>query len=127
MQLTVVYHDNMPNQITQRQILPPFPEQQVREHRRFGNPPILNLEPGDFFADLTDHYLFAVLHEIFYISLMAENHSRLQHLEGAVKHLDDETVNLRRKSQIYRQEEITEEIEVHIVKRRKYLNHLRDL
>ena len=64
------------------------------------------------FSDLTDHYLFAVLHEIFYISLMAENQRRLQHLEGAVKHLDDETVNLRRKSQIYRQEEITEEIEV---------------
>jgi F-type H+-transporting ATPase subunit gamma len=111
MQLTVVYHDNMPNQITQRQILPPFPEQKSGT-QRYGNPPILNLEPGVFFADLTDHYLFAVLHEIFYISLMAENHSRLQHLEGAVKHLDDETVNLRRKSQIYRQEEITEEIEV---------------
>ena len=61
---------------------------------------------------MTHHYLFAVLHEIFYISLMAENQRRLQHLEGAVKHLDDETVNLRRKSQIYRQEEITEEIEV---------------
>jgi F-type H+-transporting ATPase subunit gamma len=111
MQLTVVYHDNMPNQITQRQILPPFPEQKSGT-QRYGNPPILNLEPGVFFADLTDHYLFAVLHEIFYISLMAENQRRLQHLEGAVKHLDDETVNLRRKSQIYRQEEITEEIEV---------------
>ena len=61
---------------------------------------------------MTEHYLFAVLHEIFYISLLAENQRRLQHLEGAVKHLDDETVNLRRKSQIYRQEEITEEIEV---------------
>ena len=33
-------------------------------------------------------------------------------VEGAVTYLDDETVNLRRKSQIYRQEEITEEIEV---------------
>jgi F-type H+-transporting ATPase subunit gamma len=43
---------------------------------------------------------------------MAENHNRLQHLEGAVNHLDDETVNLNRKLQIYRQEEITEEIEV---------------
>jgi F-type H+-transporting ATPase subunit gamma len=53
-----------------------------------------------------------VLHEIFYISLMAENHRRLQHLEGAVNHLDDQTVKLQRKSQIYRQEEITEEIEV---------------
>ncbi len=111
LQLTVIYHDNSPGQITRRQIFPPFPRQQQRTPD-YGNPPILNLEPGDFFSDLVDHYLFAVLHEIFYISLMAENQQRLQHLEGAVKHLDDESVNLRRKSQIYRQEEITEEIEV---------------
>jgi len=111
LQLTVVYHDNGSGQIIQRQILPPFPRQQQRT-LRYGNPPLLNLEPSNFFSDLIAHYLFAVLHEIFYISLMAENQRRLQHLEGAVKHLDDETVNLRRKSQIYRQEEITEEIEV---------------
>jgi len=111
LQLTVVYHDNIPGQITRRQILPPFPRQPQRT-LPYGNPPVLNLEPGDFFSDLIEHYLFAALHEIFYISLMAENQRRLQHLEGAVKHLDDETVNLRRKSQIYRQEEITEEIEV---------------
>jgi F-type H+-transporting ATPase subunit gamma len=115
LQLTVIYHDNSSGQITHRQILPPFSQQQQQQRRRrpaYGNPPLLNLEPGDFFADLVDNYLFAVLHEIFYLSLMAENQRRLQHLEGAVKHLDDETVNLRRKSQIYRQEEITEEIEV---------------
>ena len=111
LQLTAVYHDNSPGQINRRQILPPFPAQQQRAPG-YGNPPILNLEPGEFLSDLTEHYLFAVLHEIFYISLMSENQRRLQHLEGAVKHLDDETVNLRRKSQIYRQEEITEEIEV---------------
>ena len=111
LKLTVVYHDHIPTQIKQRQILPPFPRQQHAKPG-YGNPPVLNLPPADFFADLTHHYLFAVLHEIFYISLMAENQRRLQHLEGAVKHLDDETVNLRRKSQIYRQEEITEEIEV---------------
>ena len=111
LQLTVIYHDNSHSQINRRQILPPFPPQQQRVLRH-GTPPVLNLEPSDFFSDLTDHYLFSVLHEIFYISLMAENQQRLQHLEGAVKHLDDETVKLRRKSQIYRQEEITEEIEV---------------
>jgi F-type H+-transporting ATPase subunit gamma len=111
LQLTVVYHDSVLGQIIRRQIYPPFPRKQQRS-LRYGNPPVLNLEPTVFFSDLTHHYLFAVLHEIFYISLMAENQRRLQHLEGAVKHLDDETVNLRRKSQIYRQEEITEEIEV---------------
>ncbi|MFA5019005.1 MAG: F0F1 ATP synthase subunit gamma [Methylobacter sp.] len=111
LQLTVVYHDNASNKISQRQVFPPFNQPNERTFH-YGNPPVLNLEPGEFFADLLDHYLFAVLHEIFYISLMAENHSRLQHLEGAVNHLDDETVKLQRKSQIYRQEEITEEIEV---------------
>ncbi len=111
LQLTVIYHDNSAGQITRRQIFPPFFQQKPRTPA-YGNPPLLNLEPGEFFSDLVHHYLFAVLHEIFYISLMAENQRRLQHLEGAVKHLDDETVNLRRKSQIYRQEEITEEIEV---------------
>lgn len=110
-ELTVVYHDNATNQISQRQVLPPFPQVNERTFH-YVNPPVLNLEPGEFFADLVDHYLFAVLHEIFYLSLMAENHRRLQHLEGAVNHLDDETVKLQRKSQIYRQEEITEEIEV---------------
>ena len=111
LRLTVVYHDNTSNQINQRQVLPPFPQPSARKVH-YGNPPLLNLNPGDFFADLTEHYLFSVLHEILYSSLMAENHSRLQHLEGAVNHLDEETVKLQRKSQIYRQEEITEEIEV---------------
>ncbi|MDO9048795.1 MAG: FoF1 ATP synthase subunit gamma [Methylobacter sp.] len=111
LQLTVVYHDNASNQISHRQVFPPFTQPNERTFH-YSNPPVLNLEPGEFFADLIDHYLFAVLHEIFYISLMAENNSRLQHLDGAVNHLDDETVKLQRKSQIYRQEEITEEIEV---------------
>ncbi len=111
LQLTAVYHDNETGQIVQRRIFPLFPGQQQRT-LRYGNPPVLNLEPSVFLSDLIDHYLFAVLHEILYISLMAENQRRLQHLEGAVNHLDDETVILRRKSLIYRQEEITEEIEV---------------
>jgi F-type H+-transporting ATPase subunit gamma len=111
LQLTVVYHPDSTSQINRQQVLPPFP-QPTKKTFRYANPPVLNLEPGGFFTDLVDHYLFAVLHEIFYISLMAENHRRQQHLEGAVNHLDDETVKLQRKSQIYRQEEITEEIEV---------------
>jgi F-type H+-transporting ATPase subunit gamma len=108
--LTVVYHDSTTGQIIHRQILPPFPRQpQQAPH---GYPPLLNLAPTDFYADLVHHYLLAVLHEIFYISLMTENQKRLQHLEGAVKHLDDEMPARHRKLQRYRQEEITEEIEV---------------
>jgi len=109
--LTAIYHDSITNQIARRQLLPPFPRQ-TAQAPHYPYPPVLNLAPDVFFSELLSHYLFAVLHEILYISLTAENHRRLQHLEGAVTHLDDETVNLRRKSQIYRQEEITEEIEV---------------
>ena len=111
LQLTLVYHDNSTHQINHRQVLPPIIQQQENSVY-FGTPPTLNLSPEVFFAGLLDHYLLAVLHEIFYISLTAENQRRLQHLEAAVNHLDDETIKLQKKSQIYRQEEITEEIEV---------------
>jgi F-type H+-transporting ATPase subunit gamma len=46
------------------------------------------------------------------LSLLVENQQHILLLEGAVKQIYDATVNLQRKSQIYRQEEITEEIEV---------------
>ena len=111
MNLTVLYHQSQQLPVSSRQILPPFqniipgkPESVI--------PPLLNLAPAQFLAEIIDQYLFAALHEIFYHSLMVENYRRLQHLEGAVKHLEDETVKLRHKTQIYRQEEITEEIEV---------------
>lgn len=110
-ELTAVYHDDALNRLTHQTLLPPF-QQTVQDRPDFAFPPLLNLDPADFFADMVGHYLFAVLHKLCYTSLLAENHRRLQHLEGAVQHLDNETVKLRRKSQIYRQEEITEEIEV---------------
>jgi F-type H+-transporting ATPase subunit gamma len=110
LQLTVIYHDSA-YQIRHRQVFPPLiPQQDNRVH--YESPPILNLIPDDFFIDLVNHYVFAVLHEILYTSLNVENQHRLQHLEAAVNHLDDETIKLQKKSQIYRQEEITEEIEV---------------
>ena len=43
---------------------------------------------------------------------MAENHRRAQHLEGAIRHLDEESGELKRRSNALRQEEIIEEIEV---------------
>lgn len=107
--LTAVYQES--GLIKQRQILPPL-LQPRQETPHYGNPPALNLEAVDFYFELLEHYLFAALHEIFYLSLMAENQKRQLHLEGAIRHLDDEIISLHRKSQIYRQEEITEEIEV---------------
>lgn len=109
--LTAVYHDNEKNRILEKPLLPPFQRRRQKSASDL-HPPVLNLEPSEFFSKLIDHYLFAVLHEIFYISLMAENQNRFRHMEGAVRHLDDETAKLKRESNIFRQEEITEEIEV---------------
>jgi len=107
----VLYHDSDKEQIVTTKVLPPF-EQYRDTAPRFSYPPVLNLTPAAFLAELIDHYLFAALHEIMYVSLMAENIRRVRHLEGAVQHLDDKSENLLHKSNALRQEEIIEEIEV---------------
>jgi F-type H+-transporting ATPase subunit gamma len=109
--VTVWHHAADGDGVLRRPLFPPFQEDSPQaEH--FPCPPVLNLEPQEFLVALSDHYLYAVLHEIFYTSLLAENRRRIQHLEGAVKHLDDESARLRRQFNARRQEEIIEEIEV---------------
>lgn len=97
--------------IVMQKLLPPF-QHYLHQPPHFPHPPVLNLSPAEFLIDLTDHYLFAALHEMLYTSLMAENHQRVAHLEGAVKHLDDKSDELARQCNALRQEEIIEEIEV---------------
>jgi F-type H+-transporting ATPase subunit gamma len=97
--------------ITLNRLVPAF-EQFKNGPRRFPYPPVLNLQPQAFFLELTDQYVFAALHQVLYASLMAENHRRVRHLEGAVRHLDDRSSALRRKCNALRQEEIIEEIEI---------------
>jgi len=92
------------------ELLPPF-KSLVNNRPRFSYPPLLNQSPQAFFGELTDHYLFAALHEMLYKSLMMENQFRVTHLEGAVRHLDDESAELERQCNALRQEEIIEEIE----------------
>ncbi len=92
------------------ELLPPF-KSLLHNQQRFSLPPLLNLTPQEFFVELTDHYLFAALHEMLYKSLMMENQFRVTHLEGAVRHLDDESAELERQCNALRQEEIIEEIE----------------
>ena len=43
---------------------------------------------------------------------MAENERRVQHLNAAVDHLDEKSLDLQRRANALRQEEIIEEIEV---------------
>lgn len=79
---------------------------------RFGYPPLLNLEPRLFLTRIAEHYLFAALHELFYSSLMAENQQRMQHMDYAVRRIDQRSQALGLMRNSLRQEEITEEIEV---------------
>ncbi|MCP9473307.1 MAG: F0F1 ATP synthase subunit gamma [Nitrospira sp.] len=90
-----------------------------RPFREFGrlrtlsaHPPLLTMPPIEVATKLLDHYLFAVLHEMFYTSLMAENRRRFQHMDQALQRLEKETGELTRKYFVLRQEEITQEIAV---------------
>ena len=104
-----IYHAE--DGIVMNQLLPPF-QQQLHAPPSHHHPPLLNLPPEAFLRDLTDHYLFAALHQMLYTSLMQENRRRMTHLEGAVRHLDEESGDLARQCNALRQEEIIEEIEV---------------
>ncbi|WP_226703107.1 FoF1 ATP synthase subunit gamma [Microbulbifer elongatus] len=109
--LTVLYHDPDRESVVVRDLLPPF--QKLPAHNTgLNGSPQLNLPPAQFLIALVDQYLFATLHEILYVSLMAENLQRMQHLEGAVRYLDQNLDSLQRRGNQLRQEEITEEIEV---------------
>lgn len=106
-----VLHFDHDNKLVSDQLLPPF-QQMQQQPPRHAWPPELNLPPQAFLGELVDHYLFAALNELLYTSLMAENRQRVAHLEGAVRHLDDEAEELKHRSNALRQEEIIEEIEV---------------
>ena len=98
-------------QVLMQKLLSPFQRYQDKKPD-YSHAPLLNVAPADFLLELTDHYLFAALHEILYTSLMAENHRRVQHLDGAVQHLDEKEAELFSQCNALRQEEIIEEIEV---------------
>jgi F-type H+-transporting ATPase subunit gamma len=75
-------------------------------------PPRTYLPTGMLLGKLTEHYLYALLQQIFHGSLMAENERRMLHMETALQRIDERTEDLRRRRNVMRQEEITEEIEV---------------
>ncbi|HKJ50399.1 MAG TPA: F0F1 ATP synthase subunit gamma [Gammaproteobacteria bacterium] len=104
-----LYHSG--DGIAMQKLLPPF-QHLLSQGTGFAHPPVLQLSPPQFMLELTEHYLFAVLHAILYSSLMAENLNRMTHLESAVSHLDDRSQELARRCRAMRQEEIIEEIEV---------------
>ena len=107
--ISALYHDGEGGAVRLRQLLPlTAPE----TGPAYSHPPLLNLEPAQFLSQLTDQYLYAVLHEVFYASLMAENRKRLEHMENAIRRLEKDEARLRMRCNALRQEEIIEEIEI---------------
>jgi F-type H+-transporting ATPase subunit gamma len=106
--VSVFAHRAGEDKVNARSMLPAPPAAGATRH---AFPPLLNLAPPAFFSELARHYLWAQMHDVFYGSLMAENRRRLQHMEGAMRRMDEKSVELRRRYNALRQEEITEEIE----------------
>lgn len=109
--LTALHHHPDSDTVRHRTVLPPL-QDLPRPGPAFPYPPALNLEPERLLTDLADQYLFAVLNEMLYTSLMAENQRRVHHLDGALDRLDRQTRDLTLRSNRQRQEDITEEIEI---------------
>lgn len=107
--LSALYHDDESGEVRTRQLLPLAAPTGRTAH---SHAPLLNLEPAQFFSQLTDQYLYAALHEVFYASLMAENRKRLEHMDSAIRHLEKDEAKLRLRYNALRQEEIIEEIEI---------------
>lgn len=108
--LSALYHCDATGDIRLRRLLPLRELPALSVKRPYA--PELNLTPGDFIQALTGHYLHAVLNEILYSSLMAENRQRQAHMDRALQRLDEDTGRLRLACNALRQEEITEEIEI---------------
>ena len=108
--LTVYSHQEGKDGVTV-QVVSAVPAQ-AQETRPEPYPPMLLLPAQAFHYELVKHYLWAQMHHLFYSSLMAENHFRLQHMERAIQRMEEKSGELQRKQNIIRQEEITEEIEV---------------
>lgn len=108
---TVVRHDQRTRAILQHTLLPPFVDT-PQKHTPHAFAPRLYLSPPQFLSDLIQQYLFAQLYSALSASLLAENEYRVAHLQGAIRHLDERSVELERQRRSLRQEEIIEEIEV---------------
>jgi F-type H+-transporting ATPase subunit gamma len=108
---SVVRHEQLTRDILVQPLLPPL-QTQPEQYQPAAFPPLLYLEPAQFLSDLIQQYLFAHLFSALSASLLAENEFRVTHLEGAIRHLDERSVELARLRRSLRQEEIIEEIEV---------------
>ncbi len=109
--LTVLHHGGEHGAVMATPVIPAF-ERLPPPRQRLANTPRLYLSPEAFLSGLVEQYLFAVLHEILFTSLLHEHQRRVQHLDGAIRRLGQTLEELGRQSNALRQEEITEELQV---------------
>jgi len=108
--VSVIYHCDATRGVRARRLLPLGelpPPVSAGAH-----PADAHLARDELLRGLTRHYLHAMLNEVLYSSLMAENRQRQAHMDRALQRLDEDTARLRLVYNTQRQEEITEEIEV---------------
>ncbi len=101
------------NQISSQQLLPPF--QQLSQTAPQGVQPLITMAPQKLLLGLGEHFLFANLKHILYLSLLAENQLRIIHLQGAIQKLEQRLLGLQRRVNRMRQEAIVEEIELILI------------
>ena len=106
--LLLLYQDEEGVQL--RRLLPFDPKPASAPHHAF--PLRIQLTPGTLFHELVEHYLYGVLHAIFFESLLEENRQRLEHMQRARDKLAENLSTLDKRQRRLRQEEITEEIEL---------------
>jgi F-type H+-transporting ATPase subunit gamma len=82
---------------------------------RASHPPRIHLAPDALLAELSERYLILRLQALLYGSLLAENESRLRHMDAAIRKVEQSSSGLRSRRNRLRQEEITEEIEILIL------------
>jgi F-type H+-transporting ATPase subunit gamma len=107
--LSALYHCASSGQIRLRRLLP-LADLPPAATQNFAAE--LNLPAADFLQGLLEHYLHAVLNDVLYSSLLAENRQRQVHMDSALQRLDEDRLRLTQARNLRRQEEITEEIEV---------------
>jgi len=109
--LKIMYHDPSTKQIQMKSILPAFADLSI-ERQSYANAPDINLPPSILLNELAEQYLLALLYEVLYAALMAENLSRIDHMGNALQRIDEKTAGLTQQCNALRQEEIIEEIEI---------------
>jgi len=109
--LKLVYHDAATKQIQVNMLLPAFGDLVITA-TPYMNAPDIYLSPSTLIDELAEHYLFSLLYRALYAALMAENQSRIDHMENALNRIDEKAVGLNQQCNTLRQEEIIEEIEI---------------